>query len=76
MRFTMEPPNMLTVKEAASRLRVSKSLVYEWCKDRRLTHVRLGKNGRRGRILIRVEDLDRLMTEQQVERHPFLGAAE
>jgi len=68
----MNSPPMLTVKEAASRLRVSKSLVYEWCRDRRLSHVRLGKQGKRGRILIRVEDLDRLIREQQVERHPFL----
>lgn len=72
----MNSPRMLTVKEAASRLRVSKSLVYEWCKDRRLSHVRLGKRGKRGRILIRSDDLDRLMKEQQVERHPFLESAE
>lgn len=67
---------MLTVKEAAQKLRVSKSLVYEWCKDRRLAHVRLGRNGKRGRILIRIDDLHRLMTEQTVERHPFLDAVE
>lgn len=72
----MNSPRMLTVKEAASRLRVSKSLVYEWCKDRRLSHVRLGKRGKRGRILIRSDDLDRLMKEQQVKRHPFLESAE
>ena len=72
----MNSLQMLTVKEAASRLRVSKSLVYEWCKDRRLSQVRLGKQGKRGRILIRSDDLDRLMTEQQVERHPFLETAE
>ena len=67
---------MLSVKDAAARLRVSKSLVYEWCKDRRLTHVRLGKGGKRGRILIRLDDLEKLIREQQVERHPFLETVE
>jgi excisionase family DNA binding protein len=43
---------MLTVKEAAQRLGISESLVYEWCAEGVLPHYRFGRNGRRGRILI------------------------
>ena len=41
---------MLSVKQAAERARVSESLIYRWCAERRLRHYRLGGNGRRGRI--------------------------
>lgn len=44
--------NLLTPQEAAARLRVSRNLVYRLCQERRLTHVRAGARGRRGRILI------------------------
>ena len=39
---------VLTVKEAAARLRVSVALVYAMVADGRLPCVRLGRKGRRG----------------------------
>jgi excisionase family DNA binding protein len=43
---------MLTPKQAAERLGVSDSLIYEWCAEGVLPHYRFGRKGRRGRILI------------------------
>jgi len=42
----------LTVRAAAARLGVSPSLVYAWCRRRRLVHFRFGRPGRRGKILV------------------------
>lgn len=39
---------MLTVKQAAVRLGISESLVYEWCAEGVLPHYRFGRKGRRG----------------------------
>jgi excisionase family DNA binding protein len=63
----------LTPKEAAKRARVSRTTIYLWCEERRLTHRRSGALGSRGRILIRQADLDALLKEMEVERHPFLA---
>lgn len=63
----MTPPNdLLTVKEAAARARLSKSLVYELCRAGRLKHFRVGVRGR-GKILIAPADLDALLAECRVE---------
>jgi excisionase family DNA binding protein len=43
---------MLTVKQAAERVGISESLIYEWCAEGVLPHYRFGRKGRRGRILI------------------------
>lgn len=43
---------MLTPSQAADRLGVSDSLIYEWCAEGVLPHYRFGRKGRRGRILI------------------------
>jgi excisionase family DNA binding protein len=67
-------PDFLTVKEAADIARVSRSLVYAWCDERRLAHVRAGGAGKRGRILISRADLETLLREMRVERHPLLSA--
>lgn len=67
---------LLTPKEAAERAKVSKSLIYTWCDERRLPHIRAGKLGKRGRILIKEDDLDAFMRGLQVERHPLLAAFE
>jgi excisionase family DNA binding protein len=48
---------VLSVKAAASLAGVSAGLVYLWCAERRLPHVRCGGRGRRGRILINESDL-------------------
>jgi hypothetical protein len=48
---------MLNVKAAAKWAGVSPGLIYLWCAERRLPHVRCGGKGRRGRILIEESDL-------------------
>lgn len=57
----------LTPKQAAERAGVSQSLIYEWCNERRLTHYRAGRDGRRGKILIDETDLDTFMASLRVE---------
>jgi excisionase family DNA binding protein len=42
----------LTVKQAAARIGVSQSLVYELCQDGIIKHTRHGRPGRRGTIRI------------------------
>lgn len=67
---------LLTPKEAAKHARVSASLIYTWCSERRLPHIRAGKSGKRGRILIREDALDDFIRGLQVDRHPLLAAFE
>ena len=57
---------MLTVKQAATKAGVSPGLVYLWCAERRLPHVRAGGMGRRGRILIEESDLADLLASCRV----------
>lgn len=57
----------LTVKEAAARGRVSERLVRGWLQDGLLPHFRLGAKGRRGKIAIAPEDLERLLASFRVE---------
>lgn len=47
----------MSVKQAAERVGVSESLVYQWCQEKRLPHLRLGRAGKRGKILIAEADL-------------------
>jgi excisionase family DNA binding protein len=64
----------LTVAQAARAAGVSPSLVYQWCRDRRLPHYRLGGEGKRGRIRIAPADLADLITECRQDRHPLLAS--
>jgi excisionase family DNA binding protein len=48
----------LTPKQAAEQAAVSVSLIYQWCHEGRLPHLRLGGRGRRGKIVIDATDLD------------------
>ena len=64
--MTANEPDLLTVKEAADRARVSKSLVYELCRAGRLKHLRLGVRGR-GKILVARRHLDELLATCLVE---------
>lgn len=57
----------LNVREAAGRLGVSLSLIYQWCQERRLPHLRLGKAGRRGKILILESELEAFLDGLKVE---------
>ena len=65
----MLPANvkLLTPKEAAERIGVSESLIYQICDEKRLTHYRVGGEGKRGKILIDPRDLDRFLAENRVE---------
>lgn len=51
--------NMLTPQEAAKRLGVSASLIYQLCRELVLKHYRLGGKGKRGRIRIDAEEIER-----------------
>lgn len=51
---------LLTVAEAAERMRISPSLVYELCAAGEIAHLRLGRPGKRGTIRI---------PEDAVEKH-------
>ena len=57
----------LSVKQTAERLGVSPSLVYQWCQEKRLAHLRLGKAGRRGKILITEADVEAFVGALRVE---------
>lgn len=64
---------MLTVKQAAGRVGVSPSLVYAWCREQRLPHYRMGREGKRGQIRINPADLDALVKSLRQDRHPLLA---
>jgi excisionase family DNA binding protein len=65
---------LLSPKEAAEYMRVSPSLVYRLCDERRIPHYRIGGRGKRGKLLISPRDLDAFMESQRVGRHPLLDA--
>ncbi|WP_439628635.1 helix-turn-helix domain-containing protein [Gemmata sp.] len=58
---------LLSPKAAAARVNVSVSLIYRWCTDGSLTHLRVGAKGRRGKILIAPTDLDALLATFRIE---------
>lgn len=58
---------MLTVAECAGRACVCESIVRSWISSGRLPHFRVGAAGKRGKILVQVEDLDGLMASFKVE---------
>ena len=60
----------MTIKEVAARARVSESIVRGWVRDGSLPHFRLGATGRRGKIVIAVEDLDGLLASFRVVAAP------
>ena len=47
----------MTVKEASERLEISLSLAYKLIEEKRLPCVRIGQQGRRGKIIIHEEHL-------------------
>jgi len=61
---------MLTPKQAAARIGVSDSLIYEWCAAGLLPHYRFGKPGRRGKILIEDKEFDAFLAACRQEARP------
>jgi excisionase family DNA binding protein len=61
---------VLTAKQAADRVGVSDSLIYEWCAQGILPHYRFGRNGRRGKILIDEAELDAFMAAHRQAGRP------
>ncbi len=53
--------SLLTPKEASARMRCSLSMIYQLVEERRLSCVRIGATGRRGKILLKLEDIDRFI---------------
>jgi excisionase family DNA binding protein len=57
---------MMTVKQAAERMAISESLVYELCACGTLPHVRIGKPGSRGCIRLTEADIQEFLGSQKV----------
>jgi excisionase family DNA binding protein len=66
----MRENKLLTVKEAARTAGVSAALIYQLCDERRLPHYRLGGRGRRGKILIDQDELDKFVASCKVTEPP------
>ena len=58
---------IMNVKEAAAWLGISVSLCYSLCEEKRLPHRRYGRQGKRGKIVIREEDLKSFEKGAKVE---------
>lgn len=57
---------MMTVKQAAERMGISESLVYELCACGALPHVRIGRPGSRGCIRLTEADIQEFLASQKV----------
>jgi hypothetical protein len=67
---------VLSVKQAAAHASVCESIVRAWVRSGSLAHYRLGVPGKRGKIAIRVEDLDAVMAGCKVcEKGPATPVA-
>jgi len=60
----------LSPKAAAAYACVSVTLVYQWCEEETLPHHRVGAKGRRGKILIAVDDLAAMLASKKVGGPP------
>jgi hypothetical protein len=58
----------MNIKQAAAHASVSESIVRAWVASGLLAHYRLGMPGKRGKIAIKVEDLDAFLARQRVEK--------
>ena len=65
----------VTIRQAAERTGLSTSLLYQICAERRLPHFRLGRDGKRGKILIEEADLDAFLAASRVEAGVGTGPA-
>jgi excisionase family DNA binding protein len=57
---------VLNVKQAAERMGISDSLVYELCASGSLPHVRIGRPGSRGCIRLTEGDIQEFLDSQKV----------
>lgn len=57
----------MTPAEAAERLEISRSLVYALIEEGRLKCLRIGRRGRRGKIVIKDEHVRAFMEEVQAD---------
>ena len=64
---------MLTPKQAADRIGVSTSLIYQWCKEGLLECFRFGGKGKRGKVLIDPEALDRFLESCKQQPKPSVS---
>jgi excisionase family DNA binding protein len=60
---------MLTPKQAADKIGVSDSLIYEWCNAGLLAHYRFGRKGRRGKIMIEEGDFEMFLARCKQQAH-------
>jgi predicted site-specific integrase-resolvase len=58
----------MTIKEVAAHADVCEAIVRAWVKSGLLPHYRLGAPGRRGKITVKVEDLNAFLASQRVEK--------
>lgn len=66
---------MLSIKAASEKYPLSKSLLYELCKQGRLKHYRVGARGR-GKILVDETDLEELLQSCRVDEEQGLDEGE
>lgn len=57
----------MTVRDAAMRLEISQSLAYRLIAERRLSCIRIGGQGRRGKIIVTEDDIRRFMERTRAE---------
>ena len=57
---------------SADQAKVSVSLIYNWCADGRLAHYRVGREGRRVRILIAPANPEKVIAECRRSGHSLL----
>ena len=58
---------LMTPREAADDLGVSPSLIYQIVEERRISHIRVGGKGKRGRIFIEIGALEAFLEANRVE---------
>lgn len=63
--MTEKRTNFLTVAEAADRLGISASTVYDMARQRRISHCRIGAG--KGRLLFTEQDIQEFIESRRVE---------
>lgn len=58
----------MTAKQASEAMGVSVSMIYQLCAENRLPHFRVGATGRRGKVIIEPEGIQRFLESCRVEK--------